>query len=80
MLPAQRRFRIDAPHALSDLVVHALRRSPYFSRQVHVEVAGTEVLLTGTVSSYFHKQMAQEALRPVVGVSRVINGLAVVRG
>lgn len=38
------------------------------------------VLLEGTVSSYYLKQLAQEAVRRIDGVRRIDNGLTVRRG
>lgn len=42
----------------------SLSRSPYSEvRQLEVEMGNDKVLLTGTLSSYFLKQMAKVALR-----------------
>jgi len=42
----------------------ALKNSPIFElRDVNVEQQGETIVLTGTVSSYYYKQLAQEAVR-----------------
>jgi osmotically-inducible protein OsmY len=35
------------------------------------------LILRGHVSSYFHKQLAQEAVRDVAGVDKVVNAIEV---
>lgn len=46
-------------------------------RGVHVEVKGDCVVLTGTVTSFYQKQMATEIARRVSGVGRIVNRLEV---
>ncbi|QEG38811.1 BON domain-containing protein [Roseimaritima ulvae] len=43
-------------------------------------VNGTTVELSGTLPSFFMKQMAQEVIRHVVGIHRIENGIEVVYG
>lgn len=63
---------------LLDQVRGALSKSPYLSpRKVEVEATNGNIRLAGTVSSYFHKQMAQELVRRVDGVEQVENQLQV---
>lgn len=58
---------------------HALAGNPYFAgRKVRVELRENEVVLSGVLGSYFHKQMAQESVRLVDGVHRVHNQIEVV--
>ena len=58
----------------------ALVRSPHFStRRVGVRVDRGDVVLTGSVTSWYHKQVAQEAVRRVTGVEGVRNELCVAR-
>jgi osmotically-inducible protein OsmY len=68
-----------AEPVLHKLVDEALNQSPYFARRgVRVEAQEEgEVVLRGTVRSYYHKQMAQEILRRVDGVRRIENRLEV---
>ena len=64
--------------ALVDQVHGALSRSPYLTpRDVRVEAEEGVVRLEGAVRSFFHKQMAQEVIRRVDGVERVVNCLQV---
>ena len=63
---------------LRDRIHLVLSRAPHlFGRPIQVEVVDREVLLTGTVRSYFQKQMAQESLRHVLGLGAIRNQLAV---
>jgi osmotically-inducible protein OsmY len=74
------------PNRSSDIRLHlhneihnALAGNPYFAgRKVHVELRENEVVLSGVLGSYFHKQMAQESVRSVDGVCRVHNQIEVV--
>ena len=57
----------------------ALRTSPVFAlRNVSVEPLDEKLLLTGTVSTFSHKQLAQEVVRTVVNGTSVINLIQVV--
>ena len=67
---------------LRDRIHLILSRAPHLlGRPIHVEIVNHivnhEVLLTGTVRSYFQKQMAQESLRHVPGLGVIRNQLAV---
>jgi osmotically-inducible protein OsmY len=63
---------------LESRLQEALACNPYFPRpNIRVEAAAGRVTLKGTVSSYFHKQMAQETLRRVDGVEMIENLLEV---
>ncbi len=66
---------------LDDRVLTALERNPYLAhRNLRFETASGRVTLKGIVSSYFQKQMAQEAIRYVDGVSEIANELEVCWG
>jgi len=49
----------------------------YELRGVRVEQRGTALVLRGTVSSYYHKQLAQEVVRSVCKESELINAIRV---
>ncbi len=67
---------IDAP--LDDRVLTALERNPYLARRnLRFETSEGRVILRGVVNTYFQKQMAQEALRNIDGVSEIANELEV---
>jgi len=56
----------------------ALATSPIQDlRNLQVEQSGDALLITGTVKSYYHSQLAQEAVRAVVGKTRVVNTIDV---
>jgi osmotically-inducible protein OsmY len=60
-------------------VHRALALNPYFAgRCLDVELRESEVVLSGVLGSYFHKQMAQESVLSVHGVGRVHNQIRVV--
>jgi len=66
---------------LEDRVMTALERNPYVRRRnLRFEASEGRVVLRGVVDSYFQKQMAQEALRHVEGVSEISNELEVCWG
>ncbi|MEQ8785796.1 MAG: BON domain-containing protein [Pirellulaceae bacterium] len=56
----------------------ALAENPYLSgRNVRFETREGRIVLRGVVNSYFQKQMAQESLRRIEGVSEIDNELTV---
>jgi osmotically-inducible protein OsmY len=68
----------DSDLALRDKVSHALLRDPYLARRdLRFESEQGKVKLTGIVHSYYQKQMAQELVRRVDGVSQIENALEV---
>jgi len=55
-----------------------LRLSPLPAlRRLSVEESEAEVIITGRVSSYYHKQLAQEAIRSVLEGRRLHNRVTV---
>jgi osmotically-inducible protein OsmY len=63
---------------LAHQVHGALSRSPYVSpRDVRIEAEQGVVRLEGAVRSFFEKQMAQEVIRRLDGVERIVNCLQV---
>jgi len=57
----------------------ALARSRIFDlRRLHVAQDGEAVVLRGRVSSFYHKQLAQEVVRNATGGGEVINAIRVV--
>jgi len=66
--------------AESSPIAETFRRSkiPALWR-IEVEETQTAVVLTGSVPSYYLKQLAQEAALPLCGVRRLINKVEVVR-
>lgn len=63
---------------LEDRVTTALERNPYVGRRnLRFETSQGRVVLRGVVDSYFQKQMAQEAIRHIDGVSEISNELEV---
>ena len=47
------------------------------SRKLHIRTDSNRVILTGEVKSFYEKQMAQEALRQIDGISVIENQLDV---
>jgi hypothetical protein len=61
-------------------IVEALRRSKIPAlRRLDVEETESAVVLTGSVPSYYLKQLAQEAVLPLCGKRQLINHVEVVR-
>jgi osmotically-inducible protein OsmY len=58
----------------------ALKRSAHPAlRQLDVQETDSTIVLTGCVSSYYLKQLAQEAVMPVRGVRQLLNQVTVIR-
>jgi len=56
----------------------ALAASPLYDlRELHVERNGDSLLISGRVESFYHSQLAQEAVRAVVGEVKVVNSIDV---
>lgn len=67
-----------AESTLNSLISSAIERHPYLRRrQLRFETQEGRVVLRGVVKSYYHKQMAQEALRRLDGVNAIENNLEV---
>ena len=63
---------------LFDRIYDALSTNPHVpTEKVRVETADGHVVLKGSVSSFFQKQMAQEAIRRIDGVEKIDNLLEV---
>jgi osmotically-inducible protein OsmY len=66
---------------LTTRVAKAIDKTPHLAqRRLRFETSHGKVTIMGTVSSYFQKQMAQEAVRRVEGVEFIDNDLEVVWG
>lgn len=64
--------------ALVQRLDSAIKGNPHLSgHQVFCSEEGGTVILHGRVRSYYQKQMAQEALRNLQGVERIVNDLQV---
>ena len=63
---------------LNGHVTSALQQNPYldFSSLTYETKEGC-VVLKGVVPSYFEKQMAQESLRSIEGIDKILNELEV---
>jgi len=63
---------------LADMVSSAISTNPYLAgRKLRFEAEAGRVVLRGTVSTFFQKQMAQEALRRIDGIQEIENQLEV---
>jgi osmotically-inducible protein OsmY len=63
---------------LEDRILTALESNPYVPRRsLRFEASQGRVTLRGNVTTYFQKQMAQEALRLVEGIDEISNELEV---
>jgi hypothetical protein len=64
-----------------DAAQAALQESPVFAlRNLGVEQVGNNLILSGTVSTFYYKQLAQEVVRSVANGLGVINGVDVSEG
>ncbi|MCY2962582.1 MAG: BON domain-containing protein [Planctomycetota bacterium] len=68
------------PDVCLGTVAQALRRTGVFELQsLEPEISGHDVILRGSVGSYYLKQRAQAAVMELPGVNRVRNELTVTR-
>jgi osmotically-inducible protein OsmY len=72
-------YILHSAEALRERIHLTLARDPYVGkRAVRFELIDRDVLLTGSVRTYFQKQMAQESLRGIEGLGRIDNRLEVI--
>ena len=68
------------PHIVAQAAKDRLRSNPHWPvRRVSCECDEGRLFLRGRLSSFFHKQLAQEAVADVDGVTQVINEIEVIR-
>ena len=68
----------ESATCFSERLGQALSQNPHLlGRKLGFETDAGVVVLTGTVNSYYQKQMAQEAIRRVDGVAMIDNRLEV---
>lgn len=68
----------DRSHGIAEAANECLRNSPYRPlRRILCECQGDVLRLTGSLPSYYHKQLAQQAVACVQGVSQVVNEIEV---
>ena len=68
----------ETRNGLSDRVRTAIQSSPFLPRRnLRFEAEHGRVILRGEVASFYQKQMAQECLRDVDGVTAIENQLEV---
>lgn len=67
-----------AQDSLATRISSALEHHPHLKhRNIRIETSEGRVVLRGTVKTYYHKQMAQEALRRMEGVDQIENQVEV---
>lgn len=69
-IPSANDVQPRAQSALADSPIHALR-------ELKVEQVDDSLLICGSVSSFYHKQLAQEVVRAVAGQVAVVNTVQV---
>jgi len=67
-----------AAHEVQPRAQLALRTSPFYElRELQVEPARDSLLISGSVSSFYYKQLAQEVVRSVCAEIDVVNSIRV---
>ena len=79
---ASKQVLLSQPTAASKDVEHSARQalsaSPVYAlRELEVEQRGEKLLIRGSVASFYHKQLAQEAVRQVAEGVEVVNSIHV---
>jgi hypothetical protein len=70
----------DAPGGSTASVAEALRHSPIPAlRKLSVEESSAGIVITGRVSSYYLKQLAQETVMPLLDQRALVNQVRVER-
>ncbi|MFK7770299.1 MAG: BON domain-containing protein [Mariniblastus sp.] len=65
-------------NSLVQQIQSAVVHNPHLNhKRMHVKTKEGRVVIEGTVQSFFEKQMAQEALRKIVGIKKIDNQLTV---
>ena len=63
---------------ITEQIANAVVHHPHLKqRQVHFQNRDGRITINGSVNSYFEKQMAQEALRDIQGITSIENQLEV---
>lgn len=78
-MPTTNTFRLDGQHSLEQMVRTALQSASFeISRRAHCELVNNQIRMTGQLTSYYQKQLAQEALRHLHPHWDIINEMEVV--
>lgn len=68
-----------SPTLLMTQAAHALKRSLHPAlRYLNVEETDDSLIISGRVTSYYLKQLAQETLMPVRGARQLVNRVRVI--
>src|SRR5262245_8896883 len=71
---------MSSPSTVGGRAGQALKQSAHPAlRFLHVEESGEMIIITGRVSSYYLKQLAQETVMPVRGSLELVNRVHVVK-
>jgi len=69
----------ESEHKLQELAYHALSRHPFVAgRNLRIDLDQEDMVLSGVVGSYYHKQLAQESVREIAGTKRIRNDIEVI--
>lgn len=69
---------MSAAHEVQPRAQLALRNSPFYElRELQVEPVRDALLISGSVSSFYYKQLAQEVVRSVCAEIDVVNSIRV---
>lgn len=69
---------MSAAHEVQTRAQLALKSSPFYElRELQVEPVRDALLISGSVSSFYHKQLAQEVVRSVCRDLDVVNSIHV---
>jgi len=68
----------SAQHAMAAQIHNAVVHNPHLNHhRMNIKTKQGRVVISGTVGTFFEKQMAQEALRGIEGVRSIENELEV---
>lgn len=69
---------LPCSHDVEQAAIHRLRERPFLPEsRVSCQFDAGVLLLRGRLSSYYHKQVAQEAVKGIEGVTDIVNEIEV---
>jgi osmotically-inducible protein OsmY len=78
-MPAQTEQRAPTTHQIVAIAEARLGASSYHAvRRVHCKSDQGVLVLEGRLSTFFHKQLAQELVADIEGVKQVVNQIEVI--
>ena len=77
-ITSSQEYFLDGAHELSELIEAAWRQIPHLTKnRLSYELAERDLILRGSVPTYYQKQLVQETLRNIEGIRMIRNEIQV---